>query len=282
MLSSPRSERHKQMMSSRKTERLFENEYPIRQLGIGKILLLFAWPIVWYTILIYAIGKQFVTATGIIPTWVVLSIMVLGPGAELIVGLILLRREGLQFTIQDLRNRIRLKWPSGWKIWIITIIVFFVGMGISMLMGPVNRALASIPGFIPPSWWPAGSNPTVTVSSASDVFPDIILKGNYAFALLYFLIGVIFNIIGEELYYRGYLLPRMRSVFGRFDWVANGVLFTLKHAYQRWLYPGIFIGALVFSFAAGPLGSLPVAMIYHWLGNFMFQMVFLVKAVLGK
>ena len=29
----------------------------------------------------------------------------------------------------------------------------------------------------------------------------------------------------------------MRGVFGRWDWVTNGVLFTLKHIYQRWLYP---------------------------------------------
>lgn len=269
------------MVSSRKINTETENEPTISQLGIGKILLLFAWPAAWYTILIYAIGRRFISAIGGIPTWVVLSIMVLGPGAELVVGLVLLRREGHRLTIQGLRNRIRLKWPTGWKAWIIAIIVLFLGMGISMLMGPVNRALAAVPGFIPPSWWPAGSNPSVTVNSAADVFPDIVLKGNYGFVLLYFLIGVIFNIIGEELYYRGYLLPRMRGVFGRFDWVANGALFTLKHVYQRWLYPAILIGGLTFSFAAGPLGSLPIAMIYHWIGNFMFQMVFLVKALLG-
>jgi len=63
--------------------------------------------------------------------------------------------------------------------------------------------------------------------------------------------------------------------------VANGVLFTLKHAYQRWLYPGILVGGLAFAFAAGPLCSLPLAMVYHWAGNFLFQVVFLVLAALG-
>ena len=39
---------------------------------------------------------------------------------------------------------------------------------------------------------------------------------------------VVFNtVLGEELLFRGLLLPRMRAVFGRWDWVANGVLFTL-------------------------------------------------------
>ena len=100
-------------------------------------------------------------------------------------------------------------------------------------------------------------------------------------ALLYFLIGLVGNIFGEEIYYRGYLLPRMRGAFGRWDWVANGVLFTLKHVYQRWLYPGILVGGLAFAFAAGPLGSLPLAMAFHWIGNFLFSMVFLVLAALG-
>jgi membrane protease YdiL (CAAX protease family) len=111
-----------------------------------------------------------------------------------------------------------------------------------MGMRPVNRALASVPGFVPPEWWPNASSPTVTVTSAADFFPDIDLVGNYGFVVLYLAIGLIFNVFGEELYYRGYLLPRMRGVFGKFDWLANGVLFTLKHGYQRWLYPGILMG----------------------------------------
>ena len=136
-------------------------------------------------------------------------------------------------------------------------------------------------GFVPPAWWPPGSNPTIPVNSIADAFPDINLQGNFLFVLLYFLIGLVFNIFGEEIYYRGYLLPRMHAVFGKWDWVANGLLFTLKHIYQRWLFPGIVAGGLAFAFAAGPLGSLPLAMLYHWIGNFLFIMIFLIMAALG-
>jgi membrane protease YdiL (CAAX protease family) len=160
-------------------------------------------------------------------------------------------------------------------------VVLFLGMSLSMAMGPVNSRLASVPGFTLPEWWPAAGNPTIEVTGVADVFPDINLTGNYLFVLLYFVIGLVFNIFGEEIYYRGYLLPRMRGAFGRWDWVANGVLFTLKHIYQRWLYPGILVGGLCFAFAAGPLGSLPLAMAYHWVGNFLFQMVFLTLAAMG-
>jgi len=52
----------------------------------------------------------------------------------------------------------------------------------------------------------------------------------------------------EELLFRGFLLPRMRSAFGKRDWVANGTLFTLYHVHQPWSMPatlldGIFAAA---------------------------------------
>jgi membrane protease YdiL (CAAX protease family) len=210
-----------------------------------------------------------------------LTIIVLGTGAELVAGLALLRREGYALTLSALQDRIRIQWPKGWKAWALAGVVFILGMSLSMMMGPVNRGLASVPGFVPPEWWPAASNPLISVNSAADVFPDINLEGNFRFVLLYFVIGLVFNVFGEEIYYRGYLLPRMRGAFGRWDWVANGILFTLKHVYQRWLYPGILVGGLGFAFTFGFLGSLPLAMIFHWIGNFLFQMVFLVMAAFG-
>jgi membrane protease YdiL (CAAX protease family) len=183
--------------------------------------------------------------------------------------------------VEALRERLRLRWPQGWKAWTLAGVALILGMGLSMAIEPLNSRLAAVPGFTPPAWWGAAGNPTVQVSGAADLFPDVNLVGNYSFVFLYFAIGLVFNIFGEELYYRGYLLPRMRGAFGRWYWVANGVLFALKHVYQRWLYPGVLVGGLCFAFAAGPLGSLPLAMVYHWVGNFLLQMVFLVQAAIG-
>jgi len=242
---------------------------------------MFAWPAVWFTLLIYVVGRQFIPIGGTTPTWLRLLVIVLGTGAELVAGLVLLHREGYRLTAGALRDRIRLRWPKGWKAWTLAAVVLILGMSLSMAMGPVNRALASVPGFVPPVWWGAGNNPTIKVNSAADVFPDVNLEGNFLFVLSYFVITLVFNIVGEEIYYRGYLLPRMRGAFGQWDWVANGVLFTLKHVYQRWLYPGILVGGVAYALAAGPLGSLPLAMLYHWVGNFLFNTVFLVLAALG-
>ena len=253
----------------------------IPQYKLWQILFMFSWPAVWFSFLIYVVGRGFIPEGGVTPTWVMLAVTVLGTGAELVAGLVMLRREGYSLTFAALRYRIRWQWPKGWQAWLIALGVLIAGLALSMMMGGANRALASVPGFMPPDWWPVASNPTVQVSSAADAFPDMDLQGNFLFVLLYFVVGLVFNIFGEELYYRGFLMPKMRGVFGSWDWVANGILFTLKHVYQRWLFPGILVGGLGFAFAFGPLGSLPLAMVFHWIGNFLFQMVFLVMAALG-
>ena len=47
--------------------------------------------------------------------------------------------------------------------------------------------------------------------------------------------------ITEELVFRGLLLPRMRSVFGKGDIFVNGLLFALYHLHQPWSMPAALI-----------------------------------------
>jgi uncharacterized protein len=81
--------------------------------------------------------------------------------------------------------------------------------------------------------------------------PDIRAKmaGDWGILGL-FVVSALFNtVLGEELLFRGILLPRMSGVFGKWDWVANGVLFGLYHIHQPWTIlssaiEGIFAFAL--------------------------------------
>jgi membrane protease YdiL (CAAX protease family) len=60
------------------------------------------------------------------------------------------------------------------------------------------------------------------------------LEGAWHVLGLFLVLGVFNTILGEELLFRGILLPRMRGVFGKRDWIANGVLFGLYHLHQPW------------------------------------------------
>lgn len=52
-------------------------------------------------------------------------------------------------------------------------------------------------------------------------------------------------LLGEEFLFRGILLPKMKGVFGKWDWFANGVLFAFYHLHKP---EGIFWGALFIGF----------------------------------
>ena len=57
--------------------------------------------------------------------------------------------------------------------------------------------------------------------------------------------GVLNTVLGEELLFRGVLLPRMRGAFGDRDWVANGVLFGAYHLHVPWAIPGALLDTFV-------------------------------------
>jgi uncharacterized protein len=87
-----------------------------------------------------------------------------------------------------------------------------------------------IPSFLPVT----GHDFTAFVQSdAGQAF----MSGNWVWYAL-IVVFVVFNtVLGEELLFRGVLLPRMQGAFGRFDWVANGVLFALYHLHVPWVIP---------------------------------------------
>lgn len=61
----------------------------------------------------------------------------------------------------------------------------------------------------------------------------------------------IFNtVLGEELLFRGLLLPRMQEAFGDRDWVANGVLFAAYHLHMPWAIPAILLDTVLLSYPA--------------------------------
>jgi membrane protease YdiL (CAAX protease family) len=87
----------------------------------------------------------------------------------------------------------------------------------------------------------------------------------------------VFNtVLGEELLFRGLLLPRMRSVFGRGDWVANGALFTLYHLHMPWVMPATLVeGIFLEAYPSRRFQSAWMGIIVH-----SAQSVFLIAIVL--
>ena len=255
----------------------------IPQYNIWMILFMFIWPAAWFMFMILVLVPLIWKPEPgeYLPTWIFMTVAILGPAAEFVVALVLLRREGYPLTISGLRDRARLRWPKGWKKWGLAITALVLAFAYRVLVESNGINLASIPGFIPPETFPPALNPNAEITSVEGFFPDVTLAGNWLFFIMWFIVFGGVNIIGEELYYRSFLLPKMRAVFGRWDWVANGVLFALKHVYQRWYYIGILGGSLAFAFIGGPIGSVYFAMVAHWLANNVMFLIVLAPTIFG-
>jgi uncharacterized protein len=95
-------------------------------------------------------------------------------------------------------------------------------------------------GFIPHPFPPATGHDFAAFvgSEAGAAF----MSGNWVWFAIIVVLSVFNTILGEELLFRGLLLPRMRGAFGRFDWVANGLLFALYHLHMPWVIPATLVG----------------------------------------
>jgi len=64
-------------------------------------------------------------------------------------------------------------------------------------------------------------------------------------------IMMIFNtVLGEELLFRGLLLPRLSGAFGQWDRLVNGVLFGIYHLHLPWSIPANTLDTFFISWPA--------------------------------
>jgi membrane protease YdiL (CAAX protease family) len=74
----------------------------------------------------------------------------------------------------------------------------------------------------------------------------------------------VFNtVLGEELLFRGLLLPRMNRVFGKYDWVANGVLFSVYHLHTPWVIPTSLVDIVALAYPSRRFQSAWMGIIVH-------------------
>jgi membrane protease YdiL (CAAX protease family) len=187
-------------------------------------------------------------------------LIIVGMFWQFVVALVILRRELGTLRWKVLRKRLWLNLPRDpWTgrartrlfWWVVPCLMFSFTVGIvlaSYMDAPVTALFPALqmpehadtsrladPQFIG-QWWLLG------VLLTSWVF-------NY--------------FLGEELLFRGVLLPKMRGVFGRWDWVANAVLFGLYHVHMPWSLPSNILSNLAYTWPARRFRSNWMSVIVH-------------------
>ncbi len=107
------------------------------------------------------------------------------------------------------------------------------------------------------------------------------LVGAWWFFGLFAVTSVFNSILGEEFLFRGVLLPKMEGVFGRWSWLANGVLFGLYHVHMPWaILQNVISGPFVLAFPSWRFRSTWMAVIVHSAQSVYF-LVLILGLVLG-
>ena len=65
--------------------------------------------------------------------------------------------------------------------------------------------------------------------------------GSWGWFAVFITMAIFNTVLGEELLFRGVLLPRMHGAFGDRDWVANGVLFATYHLHRPWIISTVLL-----------------------------------------
>ena len=105
-------------------------------------------------------------------------------------------------------------------------------------------------------------------------------SGAWGWFAVLVVLAVFNTVLGEELLFRGLLLPRMNRAFGKWDWVANGVLFATYHLHQPWSIPTAFVDIIALSYPSRRFQSAWMGIIVHSTQS-VFVVIFVLTLVLA-
>jgi membrane protease YdiL (CAAX protease family) len=181
-----------------------------------------------------------------------LILLTLGLIWQFVLVLILVRRElgGLQWS--RVRDALWLRSPRdpktgrvGGRVWWWLLLFIFIFA--------LEQALPAIPG---PSVRDFGD--FLDTDRGEDFF-----RGAWGWYAVLVVLAVFNTVLGEELLFRGLLLPRMKDAFGKYDWVANGVLFATYHLHQPWDIPTALVDIFALSYPSRRFQSAWMGIIVH-------------------
>ena len=217
------------------------------------------------------------------PIAVMLAVLAVGLIWQFVLVLLLLLRETGTLRWSVIRPRLWLNTPRSPRtgapsrrlwLWLIPIIILTAAYEFAA-GGLLDKVWVSLFPFLaePPGASLGGALATSQAKAQ--------LAGAWGVWLL-FMVGAVFNtVLGEELLFRGLLLPRMAGTFGRWDWVMNGLLFGLYHLHKPWILLSAAIqGMLLFAFPSRYFRSSWFGIIAHS-GQTVYFGILILGLVLG-
>jgi len=200
---------------------------------------------------------------------------------QFVLAMLILYREEGNIRVETIRRRFWLNSPvspkTGQKdnrLWWLLVPLILLNAAQELGLAPfLNDLWVEVLPFLAE---PEGYSPAVLFA------PELRSLWNGAWDLLALQVVLsLFNtFLGEEFIFRGVLLPKMKGVFGRWDWVANGIAFGLYHLHQPWGVPGSILHGLLLAFTGKHYRSSWFPIILHS-GQSVYFIFLILGLVLG-
>lgn len=194
----------------------------------------------------------------------------------LLAAFVAYRLEGRPWRWAPFRDRLRLGRMSR-STWAWTVALVLGTWGLQWAIGPVAERLDGVTFY----QWPPEFDDFMGGMRQADFGFD--LRGRWDVFLVMLFGSFVFNILGEELWWRGIILPRQERALGKWAWLVNGVLWDLFHFFYH-----TSLGSVVaylpmtvpLAWVAQRTGSTWPGIIAHYVGNIALPIGILFK-VLG-
>ena len=152
------------------------------------------------------------------------------------------------------------------KDWIYALVLFIAMIIIYGTLSFTSKWLIQFKLFSPPEFLIPAVDPRLEQNILLNTFMGIPLKGQWWIAVIYF-VFLLFNIVGEEFWWRGYILPRQELVFKKWTWVVHGTLWGLFHVLWKWNLIILLPSCLALSFVIYKRKNTWIGIISHMAFN---------------
>lgn len=210
-----------------------------------------------------------------------MKLIIVGLVWQFVLSMFILYREEGNIRLGTISRRFWLNHPKSARSgetkkslwwWLIPLILFVAALEIGLRSALVDVWTGIFPFFAEPEGYDFAVMFTPEMRGQ--------LVGAWGLLALFF-VSVLFNtFLGEEFLFRGVLLPKMEGVFGKWDWVANGVMFSFYHLHQPWGILATLPADLVFAFSGKRFRSNWFPIIIHS-GQSVFFLFLILGVVLG-
>ncbi|HEY71602.1 MAG TPA: CPBP family intramembrane metalloprotease [Anaerolineae bacterium] len=160
----------------------------------------------------------------------------------ILAAIIGLRNDGWSLHWETAQDRLRIKGMDG-TAWKWTLIFLFLSLLLGFLLNMLGQFVFEKIGFTAPD-------------------ADIPLTN-----IPFMVIVLIFNIICEEIWWRGYILPRQELEHGKWAFLVNGILWACFHLFKWWAVPLMLLRNWMVPLVAQRTQNTTPGIVMHFISN---------------